>query len=109
MTIRLLPKTFAIVRAISFGRARCERVATTLNPEMEGYLDLSAEANAKGVTQVAPFVFVVLAKTCRIAMSSEFAAACGRRIGSQAATGVLNSAGEFIRRRGGEKIPCSSR
>ena len=56
MTIRLLPKIFAVVRAIRLGVPDADWVATTLNPKFEGYLDRAPKQNAKGVTQVAPFV-----------------------------------------------------
>ena len=48
MTIWLLPKTFAVVRAFRSGVPDAARVATTLDPMFEGYLDRSAEANRKG-------------------------------------------------------------
>ena len=43
-------------RRDSRGVPDADRVATTLEPVFEGYLFGCAEANAKGVTQVAPFV-----------------------------------------------------
>jgi len=48
MTIRLLPKTFAVVRAISFGVPDANGRRPRLNPLLEGYFDRSAEANRKG-------------------------------------------------------------
>jgi hypothetical protein len=39
-----------------FGVPEADRVATTLDPVIEGYFSEGVEANAKGVTQVAPFV-----------------------------------------------------
>ena len=68
MTIRLLPKIFAVVRAIRLGVPDADWVATTLNPKFEGYLDRAPKQNAKGVTQVALFVFGSSAKTCGIAV-----------------------------------------
>ena len=65
MTIRLLPKIFAVVRAIRLGVPDADWVATTLNPKFEGYLDRAPKQNAKGVTRVALFVFVRPAQACR--------------------------------------------
>ena len=48
MTIRLLPKTFAVARATSYGVPDADGRRPPLNPTFEGYLDRSAEAKRKG-------------------------------------------------------------
>ena len=48
MTIRLLPKTFAVARATSYGVPDADWRRPPLNPTFEGYLDRSAEAKRKG-------------------------------------------------------------